>query len=66
MKETPLILDSKDFFRERVTQALGQCRIETAPMVSDYLVDLLRFYVNTDNLYEEQSADGKKDSEDFG
>ena len=60
MKESPLILDSKNFFRDIVIQALSECRIETHSMISDYLVTLLQFYINTDNLYEEHSADGKK------
>ena len=60
MKETSLILDSRDFFEEMVVHALSECRVETTPMVSGYLIDLLQYYMNTDNLYEAQSVDGKK------
>lgn len=60
MKEELLILDSKSFFRTIVIYAMKECRIEITPLILDYLVDLLQFYIVTDNLYEENLADGKK------
>ena len=52
MSASSLILDTKDFFREMVIRALKKCSIDADPMVLDYLVNLLRFYMSTDNLYE--------------
>ena len=60
MKESSLILDATDYFREKVAQAVKECSVESHPMVLNYLVDLLKFYVNADNLYEKSSEGEKK------
>lgn len=60
MSNASLILNPTEFFREMVDQALGKCSVNANPFVSDYLVSLLRFYMNVDNLYEKDTSIGEK------
>ncbi len=53
MSKVPYILNPENFFREEVAKALQQCGIEAIPMISEYLVGLLQFYMDINNLYEE-------------
>lgn len=55
-----LQLDLKDFFKEKVVEALNQKKIEIKPVVQTYLVDLLHFYSVTDHLYDDVDERGKK------
>ena len=53
--QTPeLITNTSDFFREAVFSACEERNVNAGPMVLNYLVDLLQFYVATENLYDEQ------------
>ena len=45
-----LLIDLKTFFDEMVNEALTQRKLNTYPMVSKYLVDLLQFYTLSDNF----------------
>ena len=56
--KTQICISLSEFFNEQVSQALGQRKVKTYPLVEKYLVDLLQFYTSADNLYEEQ--EGKK------
>ena len=60
MGKPPLILDATDFFRDMVTHALRKCTVNADPMVSDYLVDLLSFYMNANNLHKKDESHGQK------
>ncbi|MCB0342389.1 MAG: hypothetical protein H6626_11855 [Pseudobdellovibrionaceae bacterium] len=55
--ESQLMISTKEFFTEMVSDALGHRKIQTYPMVKLYLVDLLDFYVLTENLYDRSEAD---------
>lgn len=47
---SPLILDLKTFFNDLVSEALTQRKLNTLPLASKYLVDLLEFYTSSSNL----------------
>ena len=54
-----LISSSTDYFIEIVEEAIVSRKIDTNPVVTKYLSDLLTHYVAADNLFAE-SASGKK------
>ena len=60
MEESSLVLDVTDYFREKVVHALKECSVESHPIILNYLVDLLKFYMSADNLYESSDKNGKK------
>jgi hypothetical protein len=60
MSERPdLILDYEKFFSNLVNEACEQRNFSTFPQATTYLVDLLVFYVNTTNLFDEKDTQGR-------
>lgn len=59
-KEQELLADSSGFFEDIVSEALKQKRIETRPVVTNYLVDLLKHYLVTENLFDWEDEMGRK------
>jgi hypothetical protein len=55
-----LILDSNQYFKNIVDMAFEERRIKTYPHVRSYMVDLLKYYLFVENLYDEQDSSGKK------
>lgn len=55
-----LQLDLRDFFKEKVSEAIIKRKAEFKPLVESYLVDLLSFYSITENLYDDIDNSGKK------
>lgn len=55
-----LCISSRDFFSELVTEACESRSLTTFPQATDYLVDLMLFYMDTKNLYDEENTNGKK------
>ncbi|MBX2988152.1 MAG: hypothetical protein KF802_09665 [Bdellovibrionaceae bacterium] len=56
-----LLVSPKDYFSELVKEGLNQRKIETFPRVESYLVDLLQFYLDAENLYEpEHDENGQR------
>lgn len=55
-----LISDSRGFFEEVVRDALRQKKIKTQLVVTNYLVDLLKHYVITENLFDWEDDSGRK------
>src|SRR5690606_4120063 len=55
-----LLADSSGFFEDIVSEALKQKRIETRPVVTNYLVDLLKHYLVTENLFDWEDEMGRK------
>ena len=55
-----LFISSKEFFNELVEEACQKRSVETFPQVTGYLVDMLVFFVNTDNLYDDEDLSGRK------
>lgn len=53
-----LLISPHDYFTSSVRDALESRRVETYPFVESYLVELLKHYVHTRNLYE-QTEDGR-------
>lgn len=61
MAQTPdLCVSSQEFFSELVTEACEQRNFETFPQATSYLVDVLVFYMNTTNLFDETEPNGKR------
>ena len=56
----PVLVSSRDFFDEIVSDALEKRRLKTYPMVKGYLVDLLQFYVPTENLFDDRDSSGRR------
>lgn len=52
-----LLLDSGDFFNEIVEDALSSRKLKTDTQVKKYLVNLLEFYLSTENLFEREIVD---------
>lgn len=55
-----LIFDSDQYFHAIVSQAFQERRVETYPHVKTYIVDVLKHYLLTENLYDQQDSSGKK------
>ncbi len=55
--------NSKDYFRQSLREAFTQRRVETAPQVEAYLVDVLNYYLLATNLFNEEDPSGKKTRE---
>ena len=57
---TTIILDSNEFFFEMVDEAFQERNLDTYPHVKTYVVDVLKHYLVTENLYDEEDSSGKK------
>lgn len=55
-----IILDSKEFFFNMVEEAFEERKVDTYPQVKSYIVDVLKHYLVTENLYDEEDSSGKK------
>ena len=57
---SPLLVSTKDFFSEVVTDAFEKRKLKSTVQVKSYLVDLLEFYVPAANLFDEVDASGRR------
>ncbi|MCB0378493.1 MAG: hypothetical protein KDD33_08380 [Bdellovibrionales bacterium] len=55
-----IILDSKDYFFEVVDQAFAERKVDTYPFVKSYVVEILKHYLVTENLYDSEDDQGRK------
>ncbi len=55
-----LIFDSNQYFHAIVGEAFQERKLETYPHVKTYIVDVLKHYLVTENLYDQQDSSGKK------
>lgn len=55
-----LILDSNRYFHNLVDDAFKERKFETYPHVKLYVVDVLKYYVITENLFDEEDLSGRK------
>lgn len=62
-KDLSLTECSKDYFRQSLREAFTQRRVETAPQVEAYLVEVLNYYMLATNLFNEEDPSGKKTRE---
>ena len=58
--EVTIFVHPSEYFREVVDEALISRKIDTIPSVPSYLVEILSFYVSTENLFEERDSNGKR------
>jgi hypothetical protein len=65
MSKTSLALigSAKEYFHQSLQEALLERKIETYPVVQNYLVTMLEYYLLTDNLFKEENSSGKKTHE---
>lgn len=59
MKITDLV-QPKEFFRELVEEAVSETSARPTPLASQYLVQMLEYYINSDHLFAFRNNDGKK------
>lgn len=45
------LVDSKSYFSDQVSSAMKKLKVDAAPMVSNYLVDVLQFHMSTANIH---------------
>lgn len=55
-----LIFDSHQYFVNTVEDAFRERKFDTYPQVKIYIVDVLKHYLVTENLFDEQDQSGKK------
>lgn len=55
-----LIFDSNQYFHAIVSEAFQERKVETYPHVKTYVVGVLKHYLVTENLYDQQDSSGKK------
>lgn len=56
-----LLVDSRSFFADLIESGIRSRRLETAPMVKSYLVEMLEFYLDARNLFlEPQDETGRR------
>ena len=61
MNQTPeILLSSRDFFKNQVDVAVEVRRLKVDHLVKSYLVDLLEYYLDIRNLYQEEDEKGRK------
>lgn len=60
-KNSGLVLSADNYFTDIVGEALKKRSLTTFPLVSNYLVNLLKFYLNTDNLFRFSKEKGKRE-----
>lgn len=49
------VISPKDFFSEVVREAFDQRKVSTFPMARDYLVGVLQFFIDSNNLFPQSS-----------
>ncbi len=57
---TQLILDSNKYFYATVEEAFKERRLEGSAHIKTYVVDVLKHYLNIENLYDQEDSSGKK------
>lgn len=55
-----IFVEPQQFFLDTVGEAIDQRKVEDIPLLKSYLADLLLHFIHADNLYNEESASGKK------
>jgi hypothetical protein len=58
-----LIGSAKEYFQQSLQEALIERKVETYPLVQNYLVTMLEYYLLTDNLFNEENGSGKRTHE---
>ena len=58
-----IILDSQEHFYEMVEEAFEERSVDTYPHVKAYVADLLKHYLVTENLYDQEDDSGKRTRE---
>ena len=58
--KSALLVSTKDFFDEIVTDAFEKRNFKTFPRVKSYIVQLLEFYVPTANLFDDFDSSGRR------
>lgn len=55
-----IVIDPKGFFHEAVEDAFAQRKLQTFPLVRQYIANLLEHYMITDHLFDASNDSGKK------
>ena len=55
-----IILDPHQFFLASVEDAFQERKFQTHPQVKTYIVDLLKFHLSVENLFDEKDESGRK------
>ncbi len=59
-KPADLLSSPREFFSEAVTEALQEVKVDTYPLVSAYIAELLEHYIVTENLFDDEDGSGRK------
>ena len=59
-RSSTLVLSTRDYFQEIVSDAFEQRKVKTLPLVRNYIVELLEFYVPAANLFDEIDSSGRR------
>ncbi len=62
-KTNSLFISPDDFFSQIVEEAMSSRNMETFPLAQSYLVNLLKTYIHTENLFDLELENGKKTRE---
>jgi hypothetical protein len=57
IKNQTLLISSKDFFKENLTNGVHRRKLKLYPQVIPYLTDLLEYFMFTNNLHEEVGSE---------
>jgi hypothetical protein len=55
-----LVVSSREFFEQMVSEAFERRKVKTHPHVKGYLVGLLELYIPTENLFDDVDASGRR------
>ncbi len=58
-KTSELVLSTRGFFQDLVSEACARRKIKTIPIAQSYLAELLEFYIPTANLFDEFDDTGR-------
>ncbi|MNJ91111.1 hypothetical protein D3C87_87560 [compost metagenome] len=56
-KTIELFISPEDYFKDLVREGLSQRKVQTYPLVENYLVQLLQHYLDTKNLFESEYSE---------
>jgi hypothetical protein len=55
-----ILVSSRGFFEQIVTESFERRKLRTFPLVKDYLIDLLESYIPTENLFDDIDSSGRR------
>lgn len=53
------IVSAAEYFKETVAEAINKRKVQTFPQAQEYLINILKNYIQTGNLFDSKTEDGR-------